>query len=127
MVDDGIEERVGEIIRTHFSNGAVGVANPRPNRLEDIELGFLLESDEKMFAEKHADLFAAHLASLVAVNHVGDDEKVIIVLLDLRALAGVQNVFERERVKIELRTQNPQDFNVPQPVDVDPGDALIVE
>ena len=56
-----------------------------------------------------------------------DDEEIVVVLLNLRPLCGVEDVFERERMQIETRTERAQDFDVPQPIDVDPGHALIIE
>src|SRR4051812_40489305 len=102
MIDYRIEERVGEIIRTHFPNTSADVADPGPDGLEDVELGFLLKRDQKMFSQKHAHLLAAHRFAAVAVDHVGDDKQVIVVLFYLRALAGIEHIFEREGMKIEL-------------------------
>ncbi len=61
--------------------------------------------NEEILAEKHADLFAAHLLFLIQVEHLRDDEEVAVILLHLGALAGRENVFERERMKVELRSE----------------------
>ena len=127
VIDDRIEKRVGKVIGSHFADGASGAANPRPDRFEDVELRFFLECDQEIFSEKHADLLAAHYFPVIEVKHVRDDEKIVVVLLDLRPLRGIEDVFERERMQIETRTERAQDFDVPQPIDVDPGHALIIE
>jgi len=41
---------------------------PRPDRFENVELGFLLERDQKMFPEKHAQLLAADCFAAIKVS-----------------------------------------------------------
>src|SRR4051794_28730438 len=127
MVDDRIEQGVSEIIRAHFANGAPWNPDPRPDRIEDIELCFFLEGNEKVFSQKHTDLLAAHDLTAIEVKHVSDEEKVVVVLLNLWALEGIENVFQGQRVQIKLRTEGAQDPDIAEAVDVDPGNALVVE
>ena len=82
---------------------------------------------EEIFPQKHADLLAAHLFLGIEIKHLRDDEEVLVVLLHLGPLASREHVFERERMNVELRPERAENVDVPQPVDVDPADALVVE
>src|SRR5207237_7274616 len=97
------------------------------HRFEYIKISFLLESNEKMFPEEHADLFATHLLRLIQVEHLHDDKQVVVVLLDLRTLAGGKHIFQRERREIETRSEGAKNVDVAESVDVDPSHALIVQ
>ena len=72
-------------------------------------------------------MLAAYLLVLVEINHLGDDEEIVIILFHLRALAGVEHVFQGQRVQIETLPEDAQDAQVTQAIDVDPGDKLIAE
>ena len=64
---------------------------------------------------------------IVEIKHLDDDEEVTVILLELGALAGREHIFERERMEIKTRTERAQNIDVAQPVDVDPGDAIVIE
>src|SRR5687767_2321099 len=119
MVDDGIEQSVGKIISAAFSNRSIGRADARADRLENVEVAFLLDGDEEIFSQKHADLLAAHLFFGIQIKHLRDDEEVIVVLLHLGPLASREHVFERERMEVKLLSERAENVDIPQPVDVD--------
>ena len=48
-------------------------------------------------------------------------------MLDLWTLPGVEYVFESKRMKVESPSEKAQHVDVVEPIDVDPGDAIIIE
>ena len=42
MVDDGVEQGIGEVIRSRFADPALPASDARPNRLKNIAFWFLL-------------------------------------------------------------------------------------
>ena len=64
VIDNGIEQGVGEMSGARLANLTARGTNARPHWLEDVEVGLFLKSDEKTLAQKHADLLAAHLSPL---------------------------------------------------------------
>ncbi len=72
-------------------------------------------------------MFAAYLVFLIEINHLGDDEEIVIILLHLWTLAGVEHVFQGQGMQIKTFPEDAQNAQVAQAVDVDPGNKLIVE
>ena len=73
---------------------------------EDVELGRVQPPDR-----------------LVEHREVQDDEQVVVVLVDLRALVAREDVLVVERVEVEVLLQ-PGPVDRPRPLDVDPAQAV---
>ena len=127
VVNDRVDERVGEVIRAGFANPAAARADTGAHGIEDILADFFLDGDENVFAQKHADLLAAHAAVFVIVNHVHDDEEMVVVGFHFRALTHVEHVFQRERMEAVFFADRFQHFHVAEPVHVEPPDFAVVE
>ena len=98
-VDDRIDQRIGEI---------VGLARPQAVRIAGLDAlahGVeriarpLLEGDDEILAEEDGDLLVAVSAGVV--DHAEHDEGMVLEEVDLRPLAGIDRVFERQRVQPE--------------------------
>src|SRR3954471_5696860 len=61
------------------------------------------------------------------INHLGDDEKIVVVLFNLWALTGVDHVFQGQRVEIKTLSQNAEDAQVTQAIDINPSDKLVIK
>ena len=82
---------------------------------------------KEILAEEHADLLAADGGTFVLIDHLRDDEQIFGKGLGFRPLAGVEDVFERERVEVELFADGLERLDVAEAVDVDPGDSAAME
>ena len=127
MIDDGVEKRVGQVVRSRLANSAFAAADARAHGLKDIEVGFLLDGNEKGLPEEHAHLFGAYIFVVLEINHFGEEEEIVVILFDLWALVGIEHVFQGERVQVEALTQDAQDTEVAQAIDVNPGHELVIE
>jgi hypothetical protein len=78
------------------------------------------EADEVIGAGEDADLFAHH-AAVAMHRHRQHHEELIAEDVQLRALARVQHVFERELVQVEQAPEAAQGVGVGAAVDLDPG------
>ena len=127
VVDDRVEQGVGEVVRLELADRAAAGADAGADGIEHVILGLLLHGDDEVFPEKQAHLLAADGVAIVLIDHLGDDEEVVGRLLDFRALAGVEDVFEGERVELEFLAEDSEGFHVAEAIDVDPGDLAVVE
>ena len=66
VIDDGVEQRVGEVVGAGFADVAASAAHALADGIEDIAADVLLNGDEEMSAEEHADLLAADALAVVA-------------------------------------------------------------
>lgn len=122
VVDDGIKQGVGKIVRLGFSNEATTAPQSGADRLKDVVVTLFLNGNQEMIRKKDTDLLPANGAVVILIDHLGDDEHVIGRLFDFRALPGVQYIFEGQRVEIEVLAEKREGFGVSQTVDVDPQD-----
>ena len=127
MVDDGVEEGMREVVAPGFSDIAAATADAAAHGLEDVALVFLLDGDEELLADEHAHLLTLDVPLGIEVEHFRDDEEVAVILLHLGPLAGVEDVFQRKGVEIETFANLFQDLDVPEAIDINPRDAIIVE
>ena len=123
-VDDGIDQRVGEI---------VGAAGPQSvgrrtldalaHGIERISLTFL-EGNDEILAEEHGDLFVT--VGRDVVDHAHDDEGVVLEEIDLRPLAGVDDVFQSQRMQVENPADLLDQLDVGEARTVQPDDRPVV-
>ena len=98
-VDDGVDQRIGEIV-------GAACAQPVGHRAFDAlahgieRIAFaLLEGDDEVLAEEDGDLLVAVRRDIV--DHPDDDEGMILEEIHLRPLAGVDDIFQRQRMQAE--------------------------
>ena len=124
VVDDPVEQvagALGEVMLAHVLAGAAALEQvlERRDRLvgerddvvgpdEDVELGGVQASDR-----------------LVVGREVQDDEQVVVVLVDLRALVAAVDVLVVEGVEVEVLLQ-PGPVDRARALDVDPAQRLAV-
>src|SRR5689334_11360431 len=127
MINDGVKQRISEVIRSGSANPAFATADSCPHRFEDVEVCLLLQGNEKGLTQKHAYLFTTDFPVLGQVDHLCDDKKIVIVLFDLGSLGRLQHIFERQGMEIEPFPENPEDAEVTESIDIDPGHQLIIQ
>ena len=75
-----------------------------------------------MPVEQQADLLGHDLAGQVGLEHLQDDEEVLVLLeVQLRSLAGVEDVLEDQRVGLETLPHLFHHCHLVQAVYVHPG------
>ena len=121
-VHDRVEEGMGKVVRPGLPQAALLVAEPLPDRVEESSL-LLLKGDQPVAAEDDADLLGDKTAAGVFMEEPEDDVEIIAVVLALRALLRVQDVFEDERVEAEDVPHLFEELDFMETVDVDPGDG----
>jgi hypothetical protein len=60
------------------------------------------------------------------INHVHDDEEMVLVGLDFGPLAHVQHVLESQRMQAVFRSQAVEDLNIPEAIDIEPAHFAVV-
>ena len=85
----------------------------------------MLKRDDEPLAEEQAQLIAFQLVG--PFQHAGDDKQSASVLLDFGALVVIHHVFERQRMQAENLPQPGHDLGIAQPLDVDPGDRVLLD
>ncbi len=118
-VDQGIEQSVGEIVGAERPHPRGVLTQPRAHRVEAVA-GALLEGQDEVLADDQRQLLGPQ--AVVEVGHAQDDEQMLLVGLDLRALIGLDDVGEHQRVQAEAPADGAHDLEVAQPLDIDPGD-----
>ena len=120
VIHDRIDEGVGEKVRLVFPDLRACAVDPLPDGIEHVAR-LLLKSDEPAGAKHDAQLLVADFAVLlVEFEHLERQEEVALEILDLRALAGVQNVLQRQRIDAEQRSKLFDHAGIMQPGDIDP-------
>ena len=127
VVDDRIEQGIGEIIRLRLAYGSPACTDPLTHRFKNIVVALLLHGDEEIFPKEKAHLLTADRPALVLIDHLRDDEHIVGRVLDLRPLAGVQHILKCQRMDAELLPEESERLNVAKSVDVDPGNLAVVE
>ena len=121
-VHDPVEERMGEIVRPALAQTSPFVAEPLPDGIEEFSL-LLLKGDQIVGAEDDAHLLGDETAVGVLMEMLENDVEIIAVVLELRPLVRVQDVFEDQGVEAE-ESHLFEQLDVLEAVDVDPGDCL---
>ena len=101
VVDDGVGERVREMVGSAFSDEAACMANAFSNGGERVSERLFLNGEDEVGAEENGDLLDTKFAGGLEVNHLKDDKKVALVRLNFRALTGMLRVFDGEWVQVE--------------------------
>ena len=60
-------------------------------------------------------------------GHPRDDQKLLPILFRLRTMRNVDHIFHGQGMDAELLGDRLQEFHVAKPLDVDPGDALVID
>jgi hypothetical protein len=61
------------------------------------------------------------------IGHLQHDEKLIIVLVEMRPLAGTKHILQRERMNAEMFAQLLQGIDITEPANIDPVHPRSVE
>ena len=121
VVDDRVDEGIGQEVRPELADAALGAADPLAHRAEAVP-GRLLERQDEIGADDEAELVGPDIRHIrVALDHPQDDEDGVPQVLDLRPLGRRHDILEDERVDVELRAELADDRRVVNAVDVDPG------
>ena len=127
MIDDGIEQCVGEIIILVFAQLATARADASRTGSKTSNSASSCNVIRNVLPRNMLTCSRAHDSFLIEIKHLRDDEEVIAVLLDLRALAGIEHIFQCQRMQVKPFAEHAENFDVAEPVDIDPGDQFIVE
>src|SRR5919201_4395412 len=97
-VDDRVEDRVQQKSRAFDLRFAKAL-------LDLLQRGerALVDRDDRVVLEEDAELNLGYDVGTLLLEPVHDDEVMVVVLVDLRALVPVLRVLDRERVEVKLR------------------------
>jgi DNA-binding NarL/FixJ family response regulator len=98
VIRNGIEQRVGQIVRPARADTAETAPEAIADRLEAVAVA-LLEGHDEALADEHRDLLVRRLRLLR--RHSRDHEELILEFLGLRPLMRVDHVFEGQSVQAE--------------------------
>ncbi len=101
IVDDGVGERVREMVGSAFSDEAACMADAFANGGERVSERLFLNGEDEVGAEENGDLLDAKFVSGIEVNHLKDDKKVPLIRLNFRSLTGMLCVLDGEWVQVE--------------------------
>jgi hypothetical protein len=82
--------------------------------------------DEVFAAEEEVELVADEFLAAGELDGVGDDEQVVLVVLDLGEGAGRDAVLDGERVELKDALEDRLDLLVGRVVEIDPLDEPLV-
>lgn len=125
IIDDGIDQRISEVIGPGFADEPACVADAFAYGVEGISEGFFLNGEDEVRSDEKRDLFDAKFVGGVQVDHLQDDEEVAVIGLNLGALSCVVSVFDSERVQVESRGELVQVGTIADPVEFDPKGRAI--
>ena len=120
-VDDRVEQCVGEEVLLHATDHRGSGPDPFADRIEDL-LRVFEDADHPARSHDDRHLFDHDPVLVVRLHELGDDQIALAVVLELRALAVVGEIGDRERVDAERVAQPVQHRAVAESLDVDPGD-----
>ena len=121
VVDDGVDEGIGQVVRPHLPDAALALADPLPDGIEDVPRP-LLEGEHEIPAEDDAHLLGGDVGTVRPVfDHFQDDIDGVAEVLHLGPLRCVHDVFEDQGVEAEIGAEPLDDRRVMDAVDVDPG------
>ncbi len=87
-----------------------------------------MKADQEIVADEQAQLRHRHVGRVGFYDRMRhNDEQLVVVLVDLRSLARVDHVLERQLVQAEQRAELAQGRRFGIPLDVNPGDRVAVE
>jgi hypothetical protein len=84
-----------------------------------------LEREDEVPSEHETHLLDQHILAVCEGQHLHDEEKIGLVVIQFRALIGIRYVLEKQRMKRKLFSQGFQHGSFVDAADVDPGDRLI--
>ena len=117
-VDDRVEQRIGEIVRSFRTNLTTTFSKAITNRLETVAVPFL-KGQHETFADEDTDLLSFEMRT--GDGNSRDQKKRLAVELGLWLLMNVDDVFQGKRMKTEDATEFLNRPLVTQPRDIDPG------
>ena len=124
VVDEEIEEGVGDAVGPAGADGGALELAVDEGR-DGAERGGV-EGDEVVAAEEEIELGGVELVGTFEIDGVGDDEEVVLVVLDLGEGAGGDAVLDGERVKLEDGFEDEFGFFLGGVVEVDPEEQALV-
>ena len=123
MVDDGVDEGVGQVIGAGGSDAALGGSQSLADGFEDVA-GALLEGDDVPRTDDQAELFVDQRVALgVILDHPQDDEDEALVIVQLGPLARAQHVLHRQGMQPNVLADRLDHLDVVEAIDVDPRHA----
>src|SRR6185369_10480101 len=122
-VDNSIDQGVGQIIGPHAANFPLAVPDPVTDRVKDIAIDPLLKGEQIVPSENHAELFGTEIPPLRRAQHLQHDEEIVVIILDLGALHGIDDIFQYQRMKSMPFAQGADQFDVMYPFDIYPHDG----
>ncbi len=81
-----------------------------------------MKRENKPVRHHHAQLLVHyHLCLAVKPDHFQDNEQIVVIVIDFRPLARIEDVFEYQGMQIKHRSDPADVFYIVQSVNVDPG------
>ncbi len=121
VVHDRVEQRVRQVVGARLADASLALADAFAHRVEHVA-GPFLERHHEVPPEDQADLLALDLVRRgIDPQHAADDEDVVRERLDLRPLAGADDVLEGQGVQAEVLAEAGQHVGLVHAVHVDPG------
>src|SRR5436190_3531095 len=122
VVDDLVEQVAGALGEHLVAELRVGAA--AFEQVLDGLQGLVGQRDHEVAADEQVQLGRVEPPDvLVETREVQDDEQVVVVLVDLRALVAREDVLVVQRVEVEVLLQ-PGAIAGPGPLDMDPAQAV---
>ncbi len=121
VVDDGVEQRVEQLVGPAREEARIALAQAGADRIEGVARE-PLDGHDNGVADEEAHL-VAHRVAVDEGDGVRDDEVVVGVGLDLRALVRVDGVLDGERVVAELARDGLDEAPL-EAAEVEPDDLL---
>lgn|GEM_PF-2309530 len=107
-----------------LADAAAVVAQPLRHRLEDAPARLLLKGDHEIGPHHQAQLLSLDALLLAAIDHLGDDEEIRVVVLDLGPLGVALRMSSWTRIWMPNSSPSLRPpLHLLQAIDVDPGDA----
>ncbi len=120
MIHRGVEKRVGEVVGAHLACESLPRTQASTHFFEDIVPALFLNRNDVVLAEEEAELLDGDPLFVLPIDHFVYDKVVLVETLDLRALGGVKDILERERVEAKMVPDFAQEVHVAEAVDIDP-------
>ena len=116
-VDQGVDQRIGQVVDATAAHRALGAPQAFPHGVEAVAWA-LLEGEHEVPAKQDRELLGNQ--SLGPIRQPQYDEQVIVVALQLRALVGVHDVRDGERMQPVAFAEPADQLDVREPLHVDP-------
>jgi hypothetical protein len=117
VVDQGVDQTIGEIVAAPFAQRAGGAPETLADRIEAVART-LLEGQDEALPEHERDLLGEQ--AVVPVGQAQHDEQVVVVALNLGALIDVDDVGDGQRVQAAALAERADQLEVGKALHVEP-------